>query len=111
MDDLETEIRKLIVEALKLEDLTWQDVDCAAPLFGDGPVGEGLVGEGLGGEGPGGEGLGLDSIDALELGVAIRQRYGIKIEAVNDEVRAHFYSVRSLAAFITEQRGGDRVAR
>jgi acyl carrier protein len=90
MDDLETEIRKLIVEALKLEDLTWQEVDCAAPLFG--------------------EGLGLDSIDALELGVAIRQRYGIKIEAVNDEVRAHFYSVRSLAAFITEQRGGDRVA-
>jgi acyl carrier protein len=96
MDDLETEIRKLIVEALKLEDLTWQDVDCAAPLFGEGRVGEGL---------------GLDSIDALELGVAIRQRYGIKIEAVNDEIRAHFFSVRSLAAFITEQRGGDRVAR
>jgi acyl carrier protein len=96
MDDLETEIRKLIVQALKLEDITWQDVDSAAPLFG--------------------EGLGLDSIDALELGVAIRQRYGIKIEAVNDEIRAHFFSVRSLAQFIdaqrgNAQRGNDRVAR
>ena len=91
MEDLESEIKNLIVQALKLEDITWEDVDSAAPLFG--------------------EGLGLDSIDALELGVAIRQRYGIKIETVNDEIKAHFFSVRSLAAFITAQRGNDSVAR
>jgi acyl carrier protein len=58
-----------------------------------------------------GDGLGLDSIDALELGVAIRQRYGIKIEAVNDEVRAQFFSVQTLAKFIAAQRGNDDVAR
>ena len=91
MEDLESEIKNLIVQALKLEDITWEDVDSAAPLFG--------------------EGLGLDSIDALELGVAIRQRYGIKIETVNDEIKAHFFSVRSLAAFITAQRVNDSVAR
>ena len=91
MDDIDTEIRRLIVDALKLEDISWEDIDSAAPLFGDG--------------------LGLDSIDALELGVAIRQRYGIKIEAVNDEVRAHFHSVQSLAKFIAAQRGNDDVAQ
>jgi acyl carrier protein len=95
MDNLEIELKKLIVDALKLEDIAWDEVDSAAPLFGDG--------------------LGLDSIDALELGVAIRQKYGIKIETVNDEIRAHFFSVRSLAAFIEAQkeapRGLDNVAR
>jgi acyl carrier protein len=91
MDELEREIKQLIVQALKLEDISWDDVDSAAPLFGDG--------------------LGLDSIDALELGVAIRQRYGIIIQTVNDAVRAHFFSVRSLAAFVAEQRGNDCVAR
>lgn len=91
MDDLEIELKKLIVDALKLEDIGWQEVDSAAPLFGDG--------------------LGLDSIDALELGVAVRQRYGIKIDAVNDEIRSHFFSVRSLAAFIEAQRGDPIVAR
>ena len=50
------------------------------------------------------EGLGLDSIDALELGVAIRKKYGIKIESVNDETKAHFANVRSLATFIASQR-------
>jgi acyl carrier protein len=91
MDDLETEIKKLIVQGLKLEDIAWEDIDSAAPLFGDG--------------------LGLDSIDALELGMAIRQAYGIKIEMVNDEIRAHFFSVRSLAAFVSAQRSNDLVAR
>jgi acyl carrier protein len=52
------------------------------------------------------EGLGLDSIDALELGVAIRKNYGIKIESVNDETKAHFANVRSLAKFIASQRRG-----
>jgi acyl carrier protein len=91
MDLMEAEIKQLIVQALKLEDITWQDVDSVAPLFG--------------------EGLGLDSIDALELGVAIRQRYSIKIDAVNDQVRAHFFNVRSFAHCIASQREKDSVAR
>ena len=85
MSELEFDVKKLIIEALKLEDITAEDIDSEEPLFG--------------------KGLGLDSIDALELGVAIRQRYGIKIEAVSDEVKAHFANVRSLAKFIAGQQG------
>ena len=85
MSDLELELKQLIIDALKLEDITVGDIDSEEALFGDG--------------------LGLDSIDALELGVAIRQRFGIKIEAVSEEVRAHFANVRSLAKFIESQRG------
>lgn len=85
MSDLEFEIKKLIIDALKLEDVAVDDIDSEEALFGDG--------------------MGLDSIDALELGVALRQRFGIKIEAVSEEVRAHFATVRSLAAFITAQKG------
>ncbi|HEY1723639.1 MAG TPA: phosphopantetheine-binding protein [Magnetospirillaceae bacterium] len=85
MSEFELEIKKLIVDALKLEDVGADDIDSDEALFG--------------------EGLGLDSIDALELGVAIRQRYGIKIEAVNDDVKASFANVRSLARFIEARRG------
>ena len=85
MDSLEQELKTLIIEALKLEDILPEQIDSQEPLFGDG--------------------LGLDSIDALELGVALRQRYGIKIERVSEEIRAHFYNVHNLALFITSQRG------
>jgi acyl carrier protein len=85
MSNLELELKQLIIDALKLEDIAVGDIDSEEALFGDG--------------------LGLDSIDALELGVAIRQRFGIKIEAVSEEVRAHFANVRSLAKFIESQRG------
>lgn len=85
MLEFEQEIKVLIVDVLKLEDIEADDIDSEEPLFG--------------------QGLGLDSIDALELGVAIRQRYGIKIEAVSEEVKAHFANVRSLAQFIAAQRG------
>lgn len=84
MDNLEQEIKTLIVTALQLEDLSPDDIGSEEPLFGD-------------------AGLALDSIDALELGVAIRKTYGIKIEAVTDEVRDHFANVRNLAAFIRAQ--------
>lgn len=83
-DIIELNIKNLIVEALKLEDIRPEDIDSDEPLFGSG--------------------LGLDSIDALELGVAIRQRYGIKIETVTEEVKAHFANVRSLAKFIEGQK-------
>ena len=86
MDELESEIKALIVTALNLEDLSPEDIGSDEPLFGD-------------------AGLGLDSIDALELGVALRKAYGIKVETVSDEVRRHFSSVRNLAAFIRANRG------
>ena len=85
MADLELELKNLIVSALSLEDLAPDAIDSEEPLFGDG--------------------LGLDSIDGLELGMAIRKTYGIKIDAKNDEVRKIFFNVRSLAQFIAGQRG------
>jgi len=74
----------LIVEALKLEDISPEQIGSDEPLFGDG--------------------LGLDSIDALEIGVMLRKRYGIKIATVTAEVKAHFANIRSLARFIASQR-------
>ena len=85
MSDLERELKDLIIEALELEEVRPEDIKSDEPLFG--------------------EGLGLDSIDALELGVAVRQRFKIKIEGSTEEVRAHFANIRSLARFIAIQRG------
>ncbi len=84
MSDIEYEVKQMIIESLKLEDIAPEDINSDEPLFG--------------------EGLGLDSIDALELGVAIRQRFGIKLETVSEEVKAHFANVRSLSRFIETQR-------
>ena len=83
-DQLIDEIRQLIISTLDLEDIEPGDIEPAAPLFGDG--------------------LGLDSIDALELGVALQKRYGLKIDAEEDNMREHFYSVLSLASFVTARR-------
>jgi acyl carrier protein len=76
----------LIVTALKLEDLSPEEIGDDEILFAA-------------------SGLGLDSIDALELGIAIRTAYGIKIEAVTQDVKKHFASVHSLAQFIRAERG------
>ena len=84
MEDLEREIKVLIVESLKLEGVTPESIDAAAPLFG--------------------EGLGLDSIDALELAMALRKRFGVKFEASNAANREIFGSVRNLAAHVTRSR-------
>ena len=84
MDELEAEIKALIVDTLMLEDIDPGEIQSDEPLFVDG--------------------LGLDSIDALELGVAIRKKYGIRIESVDEEVKEHFRTVRSLARFINSQR-------
>ncbi|MFD2232627.1 phosphopantetheine-binding protein [Phaeospirillum tilakii] len=86
MDTLEADLKRLIVTALKLEDVVPEEIDASEPLFGA-------------------AGLGLDSIDALELGVALRKAYGLRIETVSDEVRGHFASVRALASFIRAQQG------
>ncbi len=74
------EIKALIIDVLDLEDLATEDIDAAAPLFA--------------------EGLGLDSIDALELGVALQKHYGLKLDTANEDMRKHFFSVNSLAEFI-----------
>ena len=77
---LEEEIKQLIVDVLQLEDTIPADIDSEAPLFV--------------------EGLGLDSIDALELGVAIQKHYGVILSAKAEENRRHFASVRALAEMI-----------
>jgi acyl carrier protein len=79
------EIKILLIETLELEDIVPQDIDDEAPLFG--------------------EGLGLDSIDALELGVALQKRYGIRIDATSEDVRKQFYSVATLSKFVMEEQG------
>jgi acyl carrier protein len=80
MNETEQAIKELIIEALNLEDLSPEDIDATAPLFGDG--------------------LGLDSIDALELGVAIRRKYGVNLDIDSEEIREHFESVANLARFV-----------
>ncbi len=82
--DLELRIRELIVDALNLEEVSPADIKVDEPLFG--------------------EGLGLDSIDALEIGVALRKEFGIKIEGPKEELKKHFANVRSLAAFVRTGR-------
>jgi acyl carrier protein len=84
MQALEEEIKSLLIEALNLEDLQPADIDPTEPLFV--------------------EGLGLDSIDALELGLALQKRYGVTMAADSDETRQHFSSVRALAAFVAANR-------
>jgi len=80
---LEREIKQLIIEVTGLEDVRPDDIDSEAPLFVTG--------------------LGLDSIDALEIGLALHQRYGVKFSADSGEARKHFANVRSLAQFVTSQ--------
>lgn len=82
MDNLHTEIRQLIIDALDLEDMTAEDIDPAAPLFGDG--------------------LGLDSIDALELGVALRKRYQVRLDGDDPSVKRHFHSVNTLVELVRQ---------
>src|SRR5690606_27942230 len=81
---LEHEIKELIISSLSLEDITPEDSDPTAPLFV--------------------EGLGLDSIDALELGLALQKKYGVELKGESKETRQHFSSVRALAAFVSQNR-------
>ena len=86
MDSLEDQIKRLIVETLKLEEISPHEINSDESLFI--------------------EGLGLDSIDALELGVALRKKYDIKIEeSASAEIKDHFANVRSLARFVETHSG------
>lgn len=84
MDALVDELKLLIIDSLDLEDIQPEQIEPDAPLFGDG--------------------LGLDSIDALELGVAVQKRFGIKLDARAADNREHFRSVVSLAHFVAAHR-------
>lgn len=83
MDELIEKLKKEVIHQLNLEDITPEDINPDAPLFG--------------------EGLGLDSIDALELIVLLEKNYGLKIEDPK-EGKKIFYSIRSMAEYITEHR-------
>ncbi len=87
MESLKQEIKEVIISALELEDIQPDDIVDSEPLFG--------------------EGLGLDSIDALELGVALKKRFGVKFSSESTENRKHFASVDALAAYISLQQVQD----
>ena len=78
------ELKELIIEALVLTDMTPDEIDENAPLLA--------------------EGLGLDSIDALELAIALDKAFGVKIRAEDENTRSIFRSVATLAAFVAENR-------
>ncbi|MDN3517126.1 phosphopantetheine-binding protein [Aquisalimonas lutea] len=81
---LEREVAELMVENLNLEDTAPEEIEPEAPLFGDG--------------------LGLDSIDALELALAVSKRYGFQLRADDPENERIFSSLRQLAAHIEAHR-------
>lgn len=80
----ERELAQLLVESLNLEDVAPERIDPEAALFNDG--------------------LGLDSIDALELALAITKRYGFQLRSDNDENRRIFASLRALSNHIEQHR-------
>ncbi|HQQ62823.1 MAG TPA: phosphopantetheine-binding protein [Pseudomonadales bacterium] len=82
MSNLEEQIKQMIIDSLDLEDMSVQDIDTDIPLFADG--------------------LGLDSIDALELGISIHKQFGVKIDANDTGAKEHFRSVATLARFIRQ---------
>lgn len=76
----QTEMAKLLVEALNLEDINAEDIKPDESLFGDG--------------------LGLDSIDALEIALAISQQYGVQMQAEDNNTRNAFSTLASLTEFV-----------
>lgn len=84
MNELVDEVKQLIIDTLDLEDIEPADIEYEDALFVDG--------------------LGLDSIDALELGVAIKKAFDVKIDNNSDDSKKHFYSVKTLCEFIGQSR-------
>lgn len=83
--ELEDEIRHIILSSVEMDGLTMEDLEADKPLFGDG--------------------VGLDSIDALEIGAAIRRKYNVKFKANSAENKEHFKCVSSLANFVANNLG------
>lgn len=83
MDELKQQIKETIIKSLQLEDVKPENIVDSEPLFGTG--------------------LGLDSIDALELGVALKKRFGVKFSSEGDDTKKHFASVDALAEYISAE--------
>ena len=84
--DLREEIKELIISSLELEEMSLSDIKNEEPLFG--------------------EGLGLDSIDALELGLALKRKYNIVLSKDKEENKKIFYSVDTIADFVESRING-----
>ncbi|GLR70751.1 phosphopantetheine-binding protein [Agaribacter marinus] len=84
MTVLQSELKEMIIKCLDLEDIEIEEIEDDAPLFVDG--------------------LGLDSIDALEIGLALQKNYGIKLDSNSDETRAHFANVNALVELVNNHR-------
>ena len=78
--NIKEDLKKLIIDSLALEEITPDDIKDDEPLFGSG--------------------LGLDSIDALELGMALKKKYHIDLGDDKEENKKHFYSVKTIADFV-----------
>lgn len=83
--ELEDRIKDIILASVEVDGLTKEDLISDKQLFGDG--------------------IGLDSIDALEIGAALRKAFNVKFKANSDENRQHFFSVQTLANFIASHAG------
>ena len=83
-ETLHEDLKQLIIEAVALEEMSAAEIETDAPLFV--------------------EGLGLDSIDALEIAMVLEERYGVALDDDPEKNRQVFASVRSLAAFVGENR-------
>ncbi|MBO6087864.1 acyl carrier protein [bacterium] len=84
--ELEEQIKHLIINSLELEDISIDDIADDEPLFGNG--------------------LGLDSIDALELGMALKKEFDLNLSKNKEENRKYFYSVKTIADFVRKQQNG-----
>ncbi|MBE6354983.1 phosphopantetheine-binding protein [Treponema sp.] len=84
MDELKQQIKEVIIDSLDLEDVKPEDIVDSEPLFGSG--------------------LGLDSIDALELGVALKKKFGVKFSSESADNKKHFASVNALAEYISAEK-------
>jgi acyl carrier protein len=84
--ELKDELKKLIIETLELDEVSPADIKDDEPLFT--------------------EGLGLDSIDALELGMALKKKYSIKMSADKEANKKSFYSINTLSEFVRSQING-----
>ena len=85
MNDLEHQIKQLIIDSLALEDITPDDIGSEDALFGD-------------------DGLGLDSVDALELGLAVQKTFGSQLDGEKDNLRDNFANVKTLAEFVRSRQ-------
>lgn len=83
MEELKLKFKQQLIEALNLEDITPEDIESSAPLFGDG--------------------LGLDSLDALEIIIILEKEYNIRLENTTD-AKAIFYSVDTLVEYISQNQ-------